>query len=659
MAVGIADVAVAQDAPSNKTRYVYVWDVTASIKGKENSAKGLYKSMFDFFSRDVGNKPANAEIVVVPFNDKVLESEIRTFSKDQFNVDEMRILGDTLIERHREAFRENPGDAKINPKPDPYKGGFTDIAAALYYVSENYFKGDCKTYYILLTDCGQEYVHEKGSDPYINLNDKPAAQKRLQNALTHINRTMHEHNSQLTYVLFDDDDPRDGASDSLETDRINFIDASDVSKNHIFCDISASVDFEVMSSRDVSYEIELDITDGYSLPRGMQLVVNDGKGEQKVAVTGDKVEIPCKNRYKVSGENEQISLQLEAILPGDNGEVEDGANVYHYSFVTSSLRFEVANNFMPSISVKTNADCANWGMTEYYSSAPLCEYEPVVMEQDITVRLNPDACKLFAGKGKVTFYVSASDDEFEQPEDVIMYYNGEECDDFYFTVDLSGAKSDDTEYEVEATLGFEFTERAYLDEHTLYIGYEDFTESIGDNYNREVSIPGIRDDHEVIIEEDLKIKIDKDLSEDGIVIIKTEKMNPLVKGLMWTLIVVVALFVLSIILCRMMTPTIKVSYIALTGIYQKRVRVKGYNSVVFTSRKQKQSFIHKLYKGTILYEVHPSWVSNVEILPRDKKSVRIRFDGKDYACDNLTLAKNQHYTLSDLTNRTKIDINVL
>lgn len=660
MAVGIADVAVAQDAPSNKTRYVYVWDVTASIKGKENSAKGLYKSMFDFFSRDVGNKPANAEIVVVPFNDKVLESEIRTFSKDQFNVDEMRILGDTLIERHRGAFRENPGDAKINPEPNPYKGGFTDIAAALYYVSENYFKGDCKTYYILLTDCGQEYVHEKGSDPYINLNDKPAAQKRLQNALTHINRTMHEHNSQLTYVLFDDDDPRDGASDSLETDRINFIDASDVSKNHIFCDISASVDFEVMSSRDVSYEIELDITDGYALPRGMQLVVNDGKGEQKVAVTGDKVEIPCKNRYKVSGENEQISLQLEAILPGDNGEVEDGANVYHYSFVTSSLRFEVANNFMPSISVKTNADCANWGMTEYYSSAPLCEYEPVVMEQDITVRLNPDACKLFAGKGKVTFYVSASDDEFEQPEDVIMYYNGEECDDFYFTVDLSGAKSDDTEYEVEATLGFEFTERAHLDEHTLYIGYEDFTESIGDNYNKEVSIPGIRDDHEVIIEEDLKIKIDKDLSEDGIVIIKTEKMNPLVKGLMWILIVLVTIFILSIILSRMMTQKIQVPAVTLVGEsgYYKRLTTRGYQKVVLTSKRKKQGFFNKLYKGTILYEVNEVWTSDVTFEPRNtrKKSLHIGYNVSQYTCDASILERSNSYKLTDLTTKKKTEI---
>lgn len=660
MAVGIADVAVAQDAPSNKTRYVYVWDVTASIKGKENSAKGLYKSMFDFFSRDVGNKPANAEIVVVPFNDKVLESEIRTFSKAQFNVDEMRILGDTLIERHRKAFRGNPGDAKINPEPNPYKGGFTDIAAALYYVSENYFKGDCKTYYILLTDCGQEYVHEEGSDPYINLKNKPAAQKRLQNALTHINRTMHEHNSQLTYVLFDDDDPRDGASDSLETDRINFIDASDVSKNHIFCDISASVDFEVMSSRDVSYEIELDITDGYALPRGMQLVVNDGKGEQKVAVTGDKVEIPCKNRYKVSGENEQISLQLEAILPGDNGEVEDGANVYHYSFVTSSLRFEVANNFMPSISVKTNADCANWGMTEYYSSAPLCEYEPVVMEQDITVRLNPDACKLFAGKGKVTFYVSASDDEFEQPEDVIMYYNGEECDDFYFTVDLSGAKSVDTEYEVEATLGFEFTERAHLDEHTLYIGYEDFTKSIRDNYNRKVSIPGI-DDHEVIIEEDLKIKIDKDLSEDGIVIIKTEKMNPLVKGLMWTLIVLFVLFVLSVIISRMMHDKIKVSRVILTGpVGHQVIQTKGKHMVVFTSQLKKQGFLSWLYKGKISYEVHKVWNNEWHLEPRASRnlSVVIRYKPGAYNCDSRTLEWGKNYVLENLTTREKTEINL-
>ena len=297
-----------------------------------------------------------------------------------------------------------------------------------------------------------------------------------------------------------------------------------------------------------------------------------------------------------------------------------------------------------------------WGSTKCYEDFMWHKYEPQLMERELEIELfNIDAVKLFENKGSMTFYVSADKNKYVAPEGIDVYVNGEKCDNHRIVADFSNVRSEDTDtYTLSLNVGLMFTEVKDVEDYTLYFGY--YTDDKWVSYNKSVRVDGV--DRDVVLAEDLQVDLGE-LESVGVVVEQKVIMNPLLNILLWIFGSIITIFILSVIISRMMTPTIKVSYVALTGIYQKRVRVKGYNSVVFTSRRQKQSFIHKLYKGTILYEVHPSWVSNVEILPRDKKSVRIRFDGKDYACDNLTLAKNQHYTLSDLTNRTKIDINVL
>ena len=297
-----------------------------------------------------------------------------------------------------------------------------------------------------------------------------------------------------------------------------------------------------------------------------------------------------------------------------------------------------------------------WGYTKCYEDFLWDKYEPQLMERELEIELfNIDAVKLFEKEGSMTFYVSADKNKYVAPEGIDVYVNGEKCDNHRIVADFSNVRSEDTDtYTLSLNVGLMFTEVKDVEDYTLYFGY--YTDDKWVSYNKSVRVDGV--DRDVVLAEDLQVDLGE-LESVGVVVEQKVIMNPLLNILLWIFGSIVTIFILSVIISRMMTPTIKVSYVALTGIYQKRVRVKGYNSVVFTSRRQKQSFIHKLYKGTILYEVHPSWVTNVEILPRDKKSVRIRFDGKDYACDNLTLAKNQHYTLSDLTNRTKIDINVL
>ncbi len=292
-----------------------------------------------------------------------------------------------------------------------------------------------------------------------------------------------------------------------------------------------------------------------------------------------------------------------------------------------------------------------WGYTECYEDFLGYKYEPQLMERELEFTLSPDACKLFKGKGYITFYVSESKDEYVAPKGINVYLNGEKCDNHRLKVYLGDIQND----KLSLNVGLQFTEIKDVNDYTLYFGYDIDEKSDAVSYNKSVRIDGV--DHDVVLAEDLHVDLGE-LESVGVVVEQKVIMNPLLNILLWVLGSIITIFILSVIISRMMTPKIKVSYIALTGNYQQRVRVKGKRSVVFTNTRKKQGFWSKLYKGTILYNVHPSWVSDVTFEPRGDKLV-MRFNSDNYACDNFLLQRNQHYTLNDLTNRTKIDINVL
>ena len=662
MAVGIADVAVAQDAPTTKIRYVYLWDVTGSIKpaGKEKPIvdEGLYGRIYGYLRQDVESKPDGTEIIIVPFNDaaltpikfKVTNGKIVAQSGRQWG--ELAQYGCDEVGDHYKKWYGN------QVKKDPNEGGFTDIAKSLDYVRRNYVDSNYNNIFILLTDGGQEYVAD---DDIRTKGD--AARQRLQGAIEEFDMAMRQQSStnRLFYVItVEDQHSPHKHQNEMDLQYTHFIDASVGSVNLHFCPISAQLDIKngVISSRNKSFNIKLSTKEGYELLSGIKLNVEDNVGAQTVEVRNCVATVNCDGRYEVDKEIKEarITLNLSATLPND-GEVERGNDIYHYWFDDMTLSFKVTNNFKPTIDVTTEADCANWGTTEYYSSVPLSEYEPVMMEQVLDFELNPDACKLFDGKGKVEFYASSNKYRFEPLEDIDLYFNGEKCDDYHFVVDFSAVGDDRTNY-VTGTLGFQFAEGASESSHNIYIGYdEDLTESVKE-YNRSVNIDGVR--HTVDLNKDLDITVAEVLASNGIVITKTEVMNPLVKGLMWTLIVLVTIFILSIILSRMMTQKIQVPAVTLVGEsgYYKRLTTRGYQKVVLTSKRKKQGFFNKLYKGTILYEVNEVWTSDVTFEPRNtrKKSLHIGYNVGKYTCDASILERSNSYKLTDLATKKKTEI---
>lgn len=292
-----------------------------------------------------------------------------------------------------------------------------------------------------------------------------------------------------------------------------------------------------------------------------------------------------------------------------------------------------------------------WGFTECYEDFLWSKYEPEMMERKIEIELNPDACKMFEKYGAMTFYISESKDRFEAPQGVDLYFDGEKCEDYHFDIDLSNVKDDGTTQHIQLNIGIQFTDVADVEKYTLYFGSE--LENM--KYASTVYI----DEVPYRVEpEDLSIDF-VSIASDGIVLEKSVIMNPLKKGLIWTMIILTSILIISIIISRLSNPPVKVSRIAITGAYHKQLTVRGYSMVVLTSKRMKQGFLNKLYKGRILYEVNPTWHSDVTISPRNNKSVTMRYDANSYSCDSRVLEKGGNYTLNDLKERTKIEIRVI
>ena len=293
-----------------------------------------------------------------------------------------------------------------------------------------------------------------------------------------------------------------------------------------------------------------------------------------------------------------------------------------------------------------------WGRTEYYESSIFKKYKPVIMEQELMFRLDEDGQKMFAnGEGIVELYVTSKPGENIPNRDVVVHLNGDKLSDNKISICIT-----DVEKPIYCTLGLEFLGSAADGEHHLYLYYDKETGAHGyeEKVRVETGAPYEKVEHDAL-DVDLGALADKD---GGFYIIKNTVKNP--GSVMFCCIVcgILLLFILSIIISRLRTSTIQVKYLIVTGAYQKRLTIKGYREVVLTSRKQKQSFMSKLYTGNILYEVHSSWVSDVKILPGSRKTIRIRYNGSDYVCDGCVLEATKSYTLEDLTSHQKTILKV-
>lgn len=141
---------------------------------------------------------------------------------------------------------------------------------------------------------------------------------------------------------------------------------------------------------------------------------------------------------------------------------------------------------------------------------------------------------------------------------------------------------------------------------------------------------------------------------------KNKVMNPLAKGTLFTVFLLVALLLLWLIVLKsMIFPTFRVGRIVLNDpapyMFQKGLR--NNRLLILTNVKKKQNGLNKFFTGRIIYDVNPMWTSDIIIEPRDKKSVRIKASS-EYMVDSRILKTNQEYIIQNITTGTKTKIKI-
>lgn len=350
MLFSMAEIAMAQgSAPAQKTRYVYLWDVTGSIKSKGkplSASEGLYGRIYDYLHDDILSKPNGTEVVVIPFNDDVVDEykfsvkKGAVSAKSGVNFDDLASKGIELIEAHLD---KNKKSKKLNDKSI---GGYTDIAKSLDRVCKNYISDDYNTIFILLTDGGQEYV-----DGEVKTRGDEA-RKYLQERIESFDKAMCRASTinMLFYVttVKDEFSPRER---EMSTKLTEFIPATESSAKLEFCSLVAELGAKegVISCRDESFSINISAGDGVRLPKNMNFKVSYCGIDQNVKVEYGSAMVSCKNMFQLKNEkNLKVKLALEA-----GQKVEKVKSTYYiYWLDTKTLILNVTNDFTPTLTLQ-------------------------------------------------------------------------------------------------------------------------------------------------------------------------------------------------------------------------------------------------------------------------------------------------------------------
>lgn len=264
----------------------------------------------------------------------------------------------------------------------------------------------------------------------------------------------------------------------------------------------------------------------------------------------------------------------------------------------------------------------SWGVTEYYADFMFWDYEPVRMEKTLEVVLSPDAVKMFNQKGcYATFYVSGSKNGYVAPKGIDVYFNGAECENHSFSVDMFKVRGEGDEKVAEFKLGLQFNDSAAEGEHVVYFGYD--VENI--KCLKSVSISGSVP-HSVDVKEDLQV-IFGTLDTHGVVVEKKVIMNPVKEMFMWAGIIFVALLLLWYLIIR---PTcfkhlrFSKMYITYPGSYDEiRVVTSGCRKLILSNKPIKQNIFKRILLIADAVEVNEVWTSRVTITCNGRNYIKI------------------------------------
>lgn len=369
MILFIATPTMAQNSNAviKKTRYVYFWDVTASL-----NTNGLKNLTFDYLKKHIGNNLENGhEVIVYPFNDDIKDS-----ISDPDNIDALIEIGEQYLEEHRDSLKNN---REMNGGKEKLGfGGHTNVCAATKKAEELFTDKEYNTIAILVTDGDNEYpydydINKKGMDP-LDAKDggRQALREGIKKAFDEAQKNENTLNV-LIYVAFGNDNPYDGydneRGDMEKTKKFKFFDPE--SKFDVkFPTVKATCEKKEgknyhMCSRDHEFTIKFSCPD--KLEKNLNVIIecygkclkkryefegtvtvsdNDNDNDNANAITVRDLHI---DESKFDGNNEG-SFYVKITITNN---IYDGKNLYYVvTPVSQELDVRVTKDFSGSIKVR-------------------------------------------------------------------------------------------------------------------------------------------------------------------------------------------------------------------------------------------------------------------------------------------------------------------
>ena len=282
---------------------------------------------------------------------------------------------------------------------------------------------------------------------------------------------------------------------------------------------------------------------------------------------------------------------------------------------------------------------AQWGKSKYYDDFLWKKWKPDTLRQTIVFEFNEDAVNYMQKPLQLALYKKSQNGKMVRVKDTEMrlFVDGEPAANNVISV-IPGKGEEETAVDV----GIVFDPSAENKIHHWYFKPVDAggLERINDLSSAEFG--------------------DADSSLMDIRVEKAKVANPLKTGTVLLALILLAALALWLALLQFyFFPRFKVKSVVLTdpAPYQARKAVKGARMLVLTSRPKTQGVLSRWFTGRIVYDVNGLWTSDIVLIPRDNKSVRVD-RAKGYLIDARRLMLNQDYTILNEATKTKTRITI-
>lgn len=273
-----------------------------------------------------------------------------------------------------------------------------------------------------------------------------------------------------------------------------------------------------------------------------------------------------------------------------------------------------------------------WGETKYYPGFLFYDYEPIRMSQTLCFETNEEL-KGKDWKTKFGLFKMTSDGSYVPVgNEVILYKNGDVCLNNILEI---------TSKDEEVELGIEFAPNAPEGVHKWFLKVVDNGgfDRINEYTTTEDSLPLL-----------LEWKAEK-----------KDVLNPLLKGIIITLLVILSLLLVWFcILKNMFYPTFKIGNIQFVGgTYFSAKRIYKARKLVVTSSNEKQGTLNRWFTGKIVYEHNEMWSDEWELLPKGKKARAMTKRKYIFTPFVSSLEKQVEYQIEHLETGKKVNITLM